>query len=100
VPGDRSDTKVAEAPEVHVEIAPTHEVDPEVLRISAAEREFMKLMHPLIATPRSVKRFVNVYRLLKAAKARERGINFENERVHRPVLLLLALTQGSRISPR
>jgi O-acetyl-ADP-ribose deacetylase (regulator of RNase III) len=94
VPGDGGGTEVVEEPEVHVEIAATHEVDPEVLRISAAERRFMKLMHPLIVTPRSAKRFVNVYRLLKASKAREGGIDFEDERVHRPVLLLLALTTG------
>ena len=94
VPDDGGEIEVAVGREVHIEIAPTHEVDPEVLRISAAEREFMKLMHSLIATPRSAKRFVNVYRLLKASKARERSINFENERVHRPVLLLLALTTG------
>ena len=92
--GDGGEIEVAVGREVPAEIVPTHEVDPEVLRISAAEREFMKLMHPLIATPRSAKRFVNVYRLLKASKARERSIDFENERVHRPVLLLLALTTG------
>ena len=39
---------------------------PQVLSISDDEREFMKLLHPLIETPRATKRFVNVYRLLRA----------------------------------
>jgi cell division septum initiation protein DivIVA len=94
VPGGDPEIAAVEEPRLVTSPTVASEVDPEVLQISDRERDFMKLMHPLIATPRSAKRFVNVYRLLKASKAREGAIDFENDRAHRPVLLLLALTTG------
>jgi hypothetical protein len=85
------------APDLVQEIAAkddADEVDPEVLQISDAEESFMVLLYPLIPTPRSAKRFVNVYRLLKAASARSGRYDFDEPATHRPVLLLLAIATG------
>jgi hypothetical protein len=71
----------------------------EHLQIEAWEREFMKQLYSLIPTPRAAKRFVNVYRLIRAWAAadpeqlkRLRGDKSEGE--YRAVLLLLALQTG------
>jgi hypothetical protein len=67
---------------------------PRALEISDDERQFMALMHPLIGTPRGAKRFVNVYRLLKASHPVAEQGDFARPDVHRPVLLLLACLTG------
>jgi hypothetical protein len=41
------------------------DLQPEGLRLSTAEREFLPLLGPLLPTPRSAKRLVNLYRLLR-----------------------------------
>jgi hypothetical protein len=48
----------------------------------------------LIGTPRAAKRFVNVYRLLKASTRPTRIGAFRDPGTHRPVLLLLAILTG------
>jgi hypothetical protein len=70
---------------------PTH------LMIGEAEQAFMKALSPLISSPRAVKRFVNVYRLLKAMVEPEQPEAFEDEPgtgEYREILLLLAIQTG------
>ena len=70
------------------------EMNPRSLDISEDERLYMAGMHPLIGTPRGAKRFVNVYRLLKASHPVPEQGEFGQPEVHRPVLLLLAALTG------
>ena len=70
------------------------EMNPRALDISDAERRYMAHMYPLIGTPRGAKRFVNVYRLLKASHPVAEQGAFADPIVHRPVLLLLAALTG------
>jgi hypothetical protein len=59
------------------------------------EQDFMKELHDLIPTPRAVKRFVNVYRLLRAQAGA--GHDFCGDATggeYRAVMLLLALLIG------
>jgi hypothetical protein len=65
------------------------------LNLSDDERNFMKRLHPLIPTPRAAKRFVNVYRLLRALNEEDKDFQGSKERAeHRAVLLLLAILTG------
>lgn len=65
------------------------------LNLSDDEREFMKRLHPLIPTPRAAKRFVNVYRLLRALNDEDEAFRGSKERAeHRAVLVLLAILTG------
>jgi len=70
------------------------DLDASFLAIGDAERAFMTTLHPLISTPRAAKRFVNVYRLLKASAPAARRAALEDEANHRAVLLLLAMLTG------
>ncbi len=66
-PAEKLDT-AREKAERRTESSPVRRVDdlrPEGLRLSAAEREFLPRLGPLLATPRSAKRLVNLYRLLR-----------------------------------
>lgn len=66
-PREKLDTPRQKA-ERFTETSPVRRVDdlrPEGLRLSAAEREFLPLLRPLLPTPRSAKRLVNLYRLLR-----------------------------------
>ena len=80
-------------PAIELERRPV-EMNPRALGISDDERTSMARMYPLIGTPRGAKRFVNVYRLLKASHPVERQGEFAAPAVHRPVLLLLAALTG------
>ncbi|HKX29832.1 MAG TPA: hypothetical protein VJ302_19230, partial [Blastocatellia bacterium] len=69
----------------------------EHLRIEEWEREVMKRLFGLIPSPRAAKRFVNIYRLLRASvpdEQREAFIGDEEHGTHREVLLLLAILVG------
>jgi hypothetical protein len=79
--------------ELDVEARPV-EMNPRALDISNDERLYMAQMYPLIGTPRGAKRFVNVYRLLKASHPVAEQGRFADPQVHRPVLLLLASLTG------
>lgn len=71
--------------------------NPEHLRLDECEREFMKLLHPLIPSPRAAKRFVNVYRLLRTSvNANERAafVRENKDGEYRAVQLLLAIQTG------
>lgn len=72
----------------------------EGLRFSEAEMTFMDQVAPLMPrTPRSVKRFVNIYRLYKAALATDALAHFLGTPEHpgnfRAVQVLLALVTGT-----
>ncbi len=71
----------------------TTPVDPSpgFLRISDEERLFMAHLHPLVVTPRAAKRFVNVYRILKASIAPKRRAMLDDEASQQVVLLMLAM---------
>jgi len=86
---------VAGAPAT-IDKRPIREVvmNPDALDISKDEREYMGELHELIGTPRAAKRFVNVYRLLKASTAPSHVVEFEHASLHQPILLLLAVLTG------
>jgi hypothetical protein len=73
------------------------------LAIADWERAFMRALHPFIDSPRSAKRFVNVYRLVRAAHVEpslvpesiggEPGEKREDD-AHRVVMFLLAIMTG------
>lgn len=72
----------------------------ESLKISRAERQFMEDVAPLMPrTPRSVKRFVNIYRLYKSALSHDGLRQFlgtaDNPGNFRAVQVLLALVTGT-----
>jgi hypothetical protein len=74
-------------------------VQKEALAIQSWETEFAKRLFSLMPTPRAVKRFTNIYRMLKAAVGRERLPAFEGT-AHSPgefqvPMLLLALSIGA-----
>ncbi len=82
-----------------VKVLPHEEIDlnPGYLRIEDWEREYMKKLHRFIPSPRSAKRFVNVYRLLRASIDDQRLQAFISNKdggQHQCVLLLLAMLFG------
>ncbi|HEX2090993.1 MAG TPA: P-loop NTPase fold protein [Longimicrobiaceae bacterium] len=48
--------------------------NPQGLTVEVREREFIRFLHPLIASPRALKRFTNVYRFLRV---QQRGANLD-----------------------
>jgi hypothetical protein len=74
--------------------------NPEHLQIKSWERSFMKQLHLLIPSPRATKRFVNVYRLIRASVDVDERLELEdftgdeNQGKYRAVLLLLAILTG------
>jgi hypothetical protein len=78
------------------DVAPI-DLNPAHLRISTHEQALMKQVFPLIPSPRAAKRFVNVYRLLRATVEREDWSGFlsdDGEGDYRAVVLLLAILIG------
>ena len=75
------------------------EIDPNppYLDITGAERRFMYTTYRLIPTPRAAKRYVNVYRLLRASLPDDKRATLEDEALggFRRVLLMLAILTGS-----
>jgi ATPases with chaperone activity, ATP-binding subunit len=72
-------------------------MDSEALRLETWERNCMKELDELIPSPRSAKRFVNVYRLLRGSVDEAEWTGFigdENNGLYRPVLMLLAILTG------
>lgn len=74
------------------------EMNPAALRLQSWEREFIKTLHPLITSPRSTKRFVNLYRLIRVSIASEQDlrafVGTADAGEHRAALLLLAILTG------
>lgn len=70
---------------------------PEHLRISDLECAFMKRLHEFIPTPRAGKRFINIYRLLRASVTEEERTEFlgdEKGGFYQAAMLLLATLTG------
>lgn len=70
---------------------------PEHLRIEEWERTFMKTLHELIPSPRASKRFINIYRLLRASveeTERELFVGNDKEGEYRFAQILLAILTG------
>ena len=73
------------------------DLNPAYLRITAEEQSFMKGVFELIPSPRAAKRFVNVYRLLRASVAEDEWAAFLGEDGGgecRAALLLLSIVTG------
>jgi hypothetical protein len=81
------------APGIHDE--ESFKIDPSQLEITASERLGIEALAPLFTTPRSVKRFVNIYRLMRVSLGPDELGVFEGTDDapgdHRTALLLLAL---------
>jgi KAP family P-loop domain len=78
-------------------VTPDTKFSTEHMRIEDWEREVMKKLFPLIPSPRAAKRFVNIYRLLRASAPAENRAAFigdEEHGQHRAVLALLAILIG------
>ncbi len=77
---------------------PDAHLTPAELHVEAWERDFLEAMHPLIRSPRAAKRFINVYRFLRAGLSGEALERFRGTRTeggeHRAAALLLALQTG------
>ncbi|MDQ2935941.1 MAG: P-loop NTPase fold protein [Acidobacteriota bacterium] len=91
----KSDSKSASqaAPQV-IDPHPAH------LQIESWERDFMKELHQLIPSPRATKRFINVYRLIRASVDLDEKLMLDeftgdaNQGKYQAVLLLLAILTG------
>ncbi|HET9346163.1 MAG TPA: P-loop NTPase fold protein [Candidatus Limnocylindrales bacterium] len=70
------------------------EMRPVALDITDDERACMFELHELITTPRSAKRFVNVYRLFKASCIPSERVELSDPSRYRPILLMLAILTG------
>jgi hypothetical protein len=71
--------------------------NPAHLQIEGWEREFMKTLHELIPSPRAGKRFINIYRLLRASvkdAGRKRFIGSASGGEYQAVQILLAILTG------
>ena len=71
--------------------------NPQYLKIEKWERDFMKRLFEMIPSPRAAKRFINIYRLLRASvpdEERQYFIGNEKGGKHRAALLLLAILTG------
>ncbi|KJK45405.1 hypothetical protein UK23_26370, partial [Lentzea aerocolonigenes] len=72
---------------------PAYDLSASALRLTEAERSMIIAVRPFIETPRSAKRLINTYRLLRAALS-EADLAELRETGHRPVLLLLSVLLG------
>ena len=90
-------TEVPGSKEATVEETRPIDRRPQHLRIEQREQSFMKLLSGLIPSPRAGKRFINIYRLLRASvKQDERAafIGEGNAGEHQCALLLLGILTG------
>jgi KAP family P-loop domain len=107
VPGAHATTSSEQVGEIHTRVAVDERpaivveqkirMDSEALRLEDWERECMKRLNELVPSPRAAKRFVNVYRLLRASIGDDRWDRFIGDAsggLYRPVLLLLAILTG------
>jgi phospholipase C len=88
---------VAESSQATVEQSVVINRKPEHLRIEPWEKSFMKLLHELIPSPRAGKRFINIYRLIRASvDDRERSVFVGDTKggEYQCALLLLAILTG------
>jgi hypothetical protein len=72
------------------------DVNPPALEFEERERQFMTRLNELIPTPRATKRFVNVYRLIRASITTEHELRwFLESREFVAVQVLLAIVTGA-----
>jgi hypothetical protein len=70
------------------------------LLINTWEQNFMKELHELVPSPRATKRFINIYRLIRASVDLDEKLQLdeftgkEGQGKYRPVLMLLAILTG------
>ncbi|GAB1510859.1 P-loop NTPase fold protein [Actinophytocola sp. KF-1] len=89
-PGTSAPSRPVPAPVVApVRTAPV--VTAEGLRITAAEREFLGRLTPLLTTPRAIKKLTNLYRLLRLSVPRDALAAFLDGPYQAAALLLTAL---------
>jgi len=70
--------------------------NPGALELDPRERDFMKHLYELIPTPRAAKRFVNIYRLIRASITSELELSwFLDGREFMSVQVLLAMVTGA-----
>jgi WD40 repeat protein len=72
---------------------PAVDLSASALRLTEAERTMIIAVRPFIETPRSAKRLINTYRLLRASLG-EADLAALREHGHKPVLLLLSVLLG------
>lgn len=100
---DTSQTDAAQQQDLAPPVTP--DLSPEGLSISRAELEFMSALAPLLGrSPRTLKRFVNVYRLIRVGlSAYERQLFLSAAHGladYRSVLLLLAVDTGAPLAAK
>ena len=64
------------------------------LRIRATERDFIPLLGPIVSTPRSAKKLVNIYRLIRIGIPEDELDAFAGGGTHQTVLFLVAVLVG------
>ena len=95
-----ADTLSEESPEDTGVTATESEVElnPRSLEIKEAERDFTGQLAPLVPTPRATKRFINIYRLIRATIPEDELSAFvgntEEPGEYRVVMVLLAILTG------
>lgn len=96
--GPAPDSRIAKADAgAGARARPPIDVHPRHLKIDEREQLFMKLLHALVPSPRATKRFVNIYRLLRAGIPQPRLEAFTDDATggeYRATLLLLAVMIG------
>ena len=100
---DDADAQATEIPPTEEE-PPTIDLTPDILRIEEVERAFISRLAAMIPTPRAAKRFINIYRLIRATIPPEDLSTFvgdpDDSGEHRAVMILLAILTGfSRQAP-
>lgn len=96
-PTPRTETQAAEPQTLAVsspEQVPILDMRPPQLAITAPERDFLITLAPLVRTPRSAKRLVNLYQLIRARQRGQDLTDFLDSAAYRPVLVLLAAQVG------
>jgi hypothetical protein len=92
---DKDDAKADQARKREAPSPP--DPSPEPLRIEEWEREFMKRLYSLIPSPRSGKKFINLYRMVRATVDPAKWQEFVGSKDggdHRAVLVMLAILIG------
>ena len=88
-----TDSAEPETDEQAEEDRPEDDLNPQALRLTTDERDFMLTFLPLVGTPRAVKRFLNTYQLLRVSV--DDVATFLGSEEYRSVLILLALMTGT-----
>ncbi|HKY03288.1 MAG TPA: P-loop NTPase fold protein, partial [Blastocatellia bacterium] len=95
--GSQGETQTAVNSEKQTSQEQSQDLAPEHLLIEEWERDFMKRLYGFIPSPRSAKRFVNIYRILRAWVKDHEVEAFKGDKNgggHRAALLLLAILIG------